>query len=85
LFSVPQATPALSYEINLVTRLIDNWGINDINPEQHTLQRERVANHAFRYTPDTPLTVGLYFIDVKHKDNDASRIRPIALADAAAN
>lgn len=83
LFSMPQATPALSYEVNLVTRLIDNWGINNITPEQHTLQRERVADNAFRYTPDTPLSVGLYFIDVKRKGNDVSRISPIALADAA--
>jgi hypothetical protein len=83
LFSMPQATPALSYEVNLVTRLIDNWGINNISPEQHQLQRERVADNAFRYIPDMPLTVGRYFIDVKRKGNDVSRISPIALADAA--
>jgi PKD repeat protein len=83
LFSLPQATPALSYEVNLVTRLIDNWGINNISPEQHQLQRERVADNAFRYIPDMPLTVGRYFIDVKRKGNDVSRISPIALADAA--
>jgi PKD repeat protein len=82
LFSMPQATSVPNYEVKIVTRLIDNWGINNINPEQHKLQRERLADNVFRYVPDIHLSGGRYFIDVKRKGKDTSRISPIALADS---
>lgn len=82
LFSMPQAMSVPNYEVKMVTRLMDNWGINNIRPEQHNLQKERVADNVFRYVPDMHLSVGRYFIDVKHKGKDTSRISPIALADS---
>jgi hypothetical protein len=82
LLSMPQPTSVPNYEVKMVTRLIDNWGLHNVNPEPRTLQRERVADNVFRYVPDMPLSAGHYFIEVKRKGQDTSRVHPIALVDS---
>lgn len=79
LSSIPLPPAEPHHEGQVVTRLIDSWSIASVSPKSYPLKRERVADTAFRYTPATPVTAGLYVIDFQRQDKTTSRLSPVVL------
>lgn len=64
---------------DVVTRVIDSWGIDDVTPKAQPLRSTEIAPHVLHYLPDSTLTEGFYFIDFKTQGEDTPGISPVAL------
>ncbi|MGQ4809875.1 hypothetical protein NKDENANG_03311 [Candidatus Entotheonellaceae bacterium PAL068K] len=75
----PSPEPAPVSQHQVVTRLVDSWGLENVDPEPQTLRRTRILANAWRYVPAETLTEGLYFLVVRSEDNGRPGISPVAL------
>ena len=76
---LPPPEPAPTQQNQVVTRVVDSWGLENVDPKPHKLIQTRLAENIQHYIPAEKLTEGLYFIEVKREDNARRRISPIAL------
>jgi PKD repeat protein len=77
---LPSPEPVLGQQEQVVTRMVDSWGLDNVAPESLSLIRTRIAGNVMRYVPDGQLTAGLYFMmDVQSEDKGTPGINLVAL------
>ena len=66
----------------VVTRMVDSWGKESVEPEMQALERAELTPDIMRYVPSAALTAGLYMISVASGEGEPPAVRPIALTPA---
>ncbi len=77
---VPGSEPEEPAQI--ITRMIDSWGKESVEPQSHALERTELTPDIAHYLPRDELTAGLYFISLPPGEGALSDIRPITLVAA---
>ncbi len=77
---VPNPEPEPPEQI--VTRMIDSWGKESIEPTPQALERMELTPDIAHYLPIKALTAGFYFISVRPEEDASPALRPIALVAA---
>ncbi len=77
---LPSPEPMQGQQDQVVTRVVDSWGLDNVTPERLTLTRTPLADNVVRYVPDEQLTAGLYVMHVQRQDNATRAISPVAIA-----
>ncbi len=67
---------------HIVTRMIDSWGKESVEPETQALERTELTPEVAHYVPRDALTAGLYVISVQPGEDAPPAMRPIALVAA---
>ncbi|WP_218673869.1 PKD domain-containing protein [Candidatus Entotheonella palauensis] len=63
----------------IVSRMIDSWGKESVEPQTQALERTELTPEIAHYLPRDALTAGFYFISVQPGEDAPPVIRPIAL------
>ncbi|ETW98341.1 MAG: hypothetical protein ETSY1_19155 [Candidatus Entotheonella factor] len=63
----------------IVSRMIDSWGKESIEPQTQALERTELTPQIAHYLPRDTLTAGFYFISVPSDEDEPPAIRPFAL------
>jgi hypothetical protein len=66
----------------IVTRMVDSWGKESVEPHMQALERTELTPEIAHYVPRDVLTAGLYFISVVPGEGEPPAIHPIALVAA---
>jgi hypothetical protein len=66
-------------QTRVVTRVMDSWGIDTVEPEQLGLQRIPIEARAVQYMPTDTLEPGLYLIEVRAEEKHIAGLRAVAL------
>ena len=66
----------------IVTRMIDSWGIASVTPEVQALERTELTPDSAHYVPRDAIAPGLYLISVQLEKDTPPAIHPIALVAA---
>jgi hypothetical protein len=63
----------------IVTRMIDSWGQESVEPQTQALERTELTPDIAHYVPRDALTPGLYLISVRPGEGEPAAMYPIAL------
>ena len=64
-------------QTRVVTRVMDSWGIDTVEPERLDLKRIAIEAHAVQYMPTDTLEPGLYLIEVRAEEEDDRRAESV--------
>ena len=70
-------------QTRIVTRIVDSWGIDTVEPERLDLKRIPLEAHAVQFMPTGTLEPGLYLIDVKSQVEEITGLRAVDLTAPA--
>ena len=76
---IPAPEPLSEQQTQVVTRVIDSWGVDSVEPERLGLKRTPIEASAMHYVPLGALESGFYLIDVKSADEDIAGLRAVTL------
>jgi hypothetical protein len=75
-------SPERDKSAKIITRMIDSWGRDSVEPEAQALARTELTPEIAHYLPRETLAAGLYFISLQTDGDASSDMHPIALMAA---
>ena len=76
---IPTPEPLSEQQTQVVTRVIDSWGVDSVEPERLGLKRTPIEASAMHFVPLGTLEPGFYLIDVTSQDEDIAGLRAVTL------